>query len=780
MNDLRDKGKSGARTITEECSTIELPHCPYSPYRIYFDLRMDLFTNSSKSKGEPLASRMRPRTLDEYAGQDHIIGPGRLLRRAIQLDQLSSIILYGPPGTGKTTLARVIANTTKRHFMTINAVLSGVKEIREAIDKARELMDLYDQKTILFVDEVHRWNKSQQDALLPWVENGTFILIGATIENPFFEVNRALVSRSRIFQLVPLGDRDLYRIAEQAIRDPERGYGAWNVTFDDEALDHIVRVANGDARSLLGAIELAVETTPDSFPPRPGSVIRITLEAAEESIQKKAVLYDKDGDYHFDTASVFIKSLRGSDPDAALYWLAKMTAAGEDPRFIFRRMLILASEDVGLADPNAIVVVNALASAFERVGLPEGRFHLTEAALYLSTCPKSNSALGFFDALKSVEAEKDADVPDPFKDSSRDKTALGHGDGYLYPHAYKDHWVAQAYLPESLAGRIFYKPTSMGYEAGIRDIVTARREAQLEAVFESVSGMALTYGETPARIDEWYSRTVESDSGVNADLRGRIFRNTSLARYSRVFDVNAGSGLLVWEALRRVPEGSVYCLVESEESKRIIENYSSILPDPERPVLLTGTLALFDPANHPELEKSLRFDAIIGRNPFTGIGSREACFTMLIALLSEGGELSIAQILPSMGTRLSALADASRLEGRGIDVSVLRASEEEMYSSETNPAYGFDGRTLELECANAGFKNAHAEIVEYENERLVTGKDLSRWFNLDGGTGPTYGKLLVKRFTEAQVKLIRQSFTEQLENRKVPWKRSFAFVSGKK
>ncbi len=316
-------------------------------------------SNRIDSKSQPLAYRMRPRTLDEYIGQDHIIGPGRLLRRSIQADQLSSVIFYGPPGTGKTTLARVIANTTKSHFSTINAVLSGVKELREEIDSAKNRLDLYGKRTILFVDEVHRWNKSQQDALLPWVENGTFILIGATTENPFFEVNAALVSRSRIFQLKPLTTEDLTKIAWQAIRDKDRGYGKLDVSFEDGALEHLVDVASGDARSLLNALELAVVTTPHE-----DDKVYITKETAEESIQRKAVLYDKEGDYHFDVISAFIKSLRGSDPDAALYWLAKMVYAGEDPRFIFRRMMISACEDVGLADPNAIVVVQSDAAAF--------------------------------------------------------------------------------------------------------------------------------------------------------------------------------------------------------------------------------------------------------------------------------------------------------------------------------------------------------------------------------------------------------------------------------
>ncbi|HEY9693970.1 MAG TPA: AAA family ATPase [Oculatellaceae cyanobacterium] len=416
--------------------------------------QMDLFEQHHLQQAEneaPLAARMRPRTLDEFIGQDHIIAPGRLLQRAITLDQLSSVIFYGPPGTGKTTLARVIANSTRAHFIAINAVLSGVKEIRAAIDTATEKRKKHNQRTILFVDEVHRFNKSQQDALLPWVENGTVILIGATTENPYFEVNKALVSRSRIFQLKQLNNDDLYRIVEQTLNDRERGYGNLKVNIDPSALDHLVNVANGDARSLLNALELAVETTP----PDETGIIYVTLAVAEESIQQRAVLYDKEGDAHFDTISAFIKSLRGSDPDAPLYWLAKMVYAGEDPRFIFRRMLILTSEDVGLADPNAVVIVNSCAEAFDRVGMPEGRYHLAQATLYLANAPKSNSVMGFFDALAAVEREKESEVPTHLKDGNRDKKGFGHGAGYLYPHAYQDHWIEQQYLPASLQGQVF-------------------------------------------------------------------------------------------------------------------------------------------------------------------------------------------------------------------------------------------------------------------------------------------------------------------------------------
>ena len=449
----------------------------------------ELFAQTNLLK-EPLASRMRPQTLDEYIGQDHIVGRGRLLRRAIAADQLTSVIFYGPPGSGKTTLARVIANHTKSNFITLNAVLTGVADIRNSIKQAEDYYNLYSRRTILFVDEVHRWNKAQQDALLPWVENGTIILIGATTENPFFEVNKALVSRSRVFQLKPLTKDDLKKAADQALKNNDRGYGHWNVEFEEGALEHLIDTANGDARSLLNALELAVETTPEKWnphgnPPEPayGSTIFISKEAAEESIQKKVVLYDRDGDYHYDIISAFIKSLRGRDPDGAMYWLARMVRAGEDPHFIFRRMLISACEDTGLADPMAIAIVTACEEAFDRVGLPEGRYQLAHAALYLATCPKSNSSMAFFDALSSVESE-DAEVPNHLKDSSRDAEGFGHGSGYLYPHAYRDHWVAQQYLPDALMGRVFYTPSTQGYENEIRNDVLSRRELQIAAILE--------------------------------------------------------------------------------------------------------------------------------------------------------------------------------------------------------------------------------------------------------------------------------------------------------
>ncbi|HEX9681040.1 MAG TPA: AAA family ATPase, partial [Anaerolineales bacterium] len=418
---------------------------------------------------------MRPRSLDEFVGQEPILGPGKLLRRAIEADRLfSSILLWGPPGSGKTTLARIIANHTRSHFETLSAVLAGVRELRLVMEAARERRALHGQRTIVFVDEVHRWNKAQQDALLPQVEDGTITLIGATTENPYFEVIGALVSRSRIFQLRPLEDDEVRTILGRAITDADRGYGSRRVAIDEAALDHLVQVAGGDARNALNALELAVESTP---PARDGT-IAIDLAVAQESIQRRAVLYDKDGDVHYDTISAFIKSVRGSDPDAALYWLAKMLYAGESPRFIVRRLLILAGEDIGLADPMGLVVAAAAAQAFEYVGLPEGVYPIVEATLYLATAPKSNSAGSYFKAYRHLEETGVVEVPVHLRDDNRDAAAFGHGEGYQYPHEHPEHHIGQQYLPGSLMGTYFYRPSDQGHEREIARRLAQWREAQ--------------------------------------------------------------------------------------------------------------------------------------------------------------------------------------------------------------------------------------------------------------------------------------------------------------
>ncbi len=590
---------------------------------------MDLFEQRRQEltvSEAPLAARMRPRSLDEFIGQEAIIGPGRLLRRAIQADQLSSLIFYGPPGTGKTTLARVIANTTMAQFVAINAVLGGVKDIREAIELAQTHRGQFGRRTILFVDEVHRFNKAQQDALLPWVENGTVILIGATTENPFFEVNKALVSRSRVFQLKPLDADDLSRIVQQVLSDPERGYGKQTIQVDDDALGHLINVANGDARTVLNALELAVETTPADS----DDMIRITLPVAEDSIQQRAVLYDKEGDAHFDIISAFIKSVRGSDPDAALYWLARMVYAGEDPRYIFRRLVILAGEDVGMADPNAVVVVTGCAAAFDRVGMPEGRYPLAQATLYLATAPKSNSVMAFFDALAAVKDEREGDVPNAMRDATRDKKGFGHGAGYLYPHAYRDHWVAQQYLPGGLQGQVFYQPSDQGYEAKIQVQVARRREAQLAALVESNNERsmpeALTYGPLDRQQDKWLQRATGVLGEQLGGVRDRIFTRLNPQRHHVLLDLNASTGLLTWEAVRQVPEGGVYSCARSLKAYEALVEQSEMLSELARPVVLSVGESDWMSALQQQAAESARlrpsFDGVIGRNVLMGISDK--------------------------------------------------------------------------------------------------------------------------------------------------------------
>lgn len=410
----------------------------------------------------PLASRMRPKSLNEFVGQNHIIGEGCLLNRAIKADRLTSMIFYGPPGTGKTTLARIIANTTERNFEQINAVMDGVKDIRRIIANAKELLALSARRTILFIDEIHRFNRSQQDALLPSVEKGIITLIGATTENPFFEVNAPLLSRSRIFKLETLSNEAISQIITNALTDKINGLGNLKIKITEEAFNHIIRVCNGDARTALNAVELAVLTTQEDEQ----GVINITLDIAVESIQQKAIYYDKNHDAHYDTVSAFIKSMRGSDPDAALYYLARMIEAGEDIRFIARRIIICASEDVGNADPMSLIIANNAAQACNFVGFPEGRIILAQAVSYIACAPKSNSSYkAIKDAQQAVREKEFSGIPNSLKDASYKSAAkLGHGKGYIYPHNYKDNFVVQQYLPDSVKNDRYYYPSSNGHE----------------------------------------------------------------------------------------------------------------------------------------------------------------------------------------------------------------------------------------------------------------------------------------------------------------------------
>ncbi|MBP3782126.1 MAG: replication-associated recombination protein A [Butyrivibrio sp.] len=438
---------------------------------------MDLFQymrENNMEKESPLAARMRPRTLDEVVGQQHIIGKDKLLYRAISADKLNSIILYGPPGTGKTTLAKVIANTTKAEFTQINATIAGKKDMEEVVAKAKDNLGMYGKKTILFIDEIHRFNKGQQDYLLPFVEDGTVVLIGATTENPYFEVNGALISRSIIFELKPLSPDDIKKLLNRAVTDTERGMGSYKAVLDEDAADFLADIADGDARHALNAIELGIMTTERSG----DGLIHITREVAEECIQRKVARYDKDGDNHYDTISAFIKSMRGSDPDAAVYYLARMLDAGEDPKFIVRRMMVCASEDVGNADPQALQVAVAASLAVERLGMPEARITLAQAVTYIATAPKSNAAyLAVDEAIQTVRETGNLPIPAHLQDAHyKSAGKLGHGIGYKYAHDYKDHYVKQQYLPYELNGKEFYNPTGNGYELKIKEHMKRLKE----------------------------------------------------------------------------------------------------------------------------------------------------------------------------------------------------------------------------------------------------------------------------------------------------------------
>ncbi|MBQ6787590.1 MAG: replication-associated recombination protein A [Lachnospiraceae bacterium] len=431
---------------------------------------MDLFEymkSTTLEKESPLAARLRPTTLEEVVGQSHIIGKDKLLYRAIKADKISSIIFYGPPGTGKTTLAKVIANTTSAEFTQINATIAGKKDMEEVVNQAKNTLAMYGKRTILFIDEIHRFNKSQQDYLLPFVEDGTIILIGATTENPYFEVNGALISRSIIFELKPIEKEDIKTLLKRAVYDKEKGMGSFDAEIDEDALEFLADLSGGDARHALNAIELGVMTTDRSEDGK----IHITVEVAQECIQKRRVLYDKNGDNHYDTISAFIKSMRGSDPDAAVYYLAKMLYAGEEVAFIARRIMICAAEDVGNADPNALVVAVSASQAVERIGMPEAQIILSQAATYVACAPKSNSACNaIFAANDEIRRSGNLPIPTHLQDAHYKGAAkLGHGTGYKYAHDYPNHYVEQQYLPYELKGRTFYEPSWNGYEAKIRE-----------------------------------------------------------------------------------------------------------------------------------------------------------------------------------------------------------------------------------------------------------------------------------------------------------------------
>lgn len=431
---------------------------------------MDLFTLNMENqlkKNAPLADRMRPSTIEEFVGQKHILGEGKFLNRAIKADRITSMIFYGPPGTGKTTLAMIIANSTNMNFEKLSAVTSGVKDIREVIHRAEEGLKLYNKRTILFIDEIHRFNKAQQDALLPFVERGIIILIGATTENPYFEVNKALLSRMMVVSLKPLGKKDIYDIILNALKDEDRGLGKYKVNISDEAIDYLIAISDGDGRIALNSLEIAVLSTPEDNE----GIINIDLDTIKECILVKSAKYDKSGDEHYDTISAFIKSMRGSDPDATLYWLAKMINAGEDPKFIARRIIICASEDVGNADPQALMVAVAAFNAVDVIGMPEGRIVLAQAAVYVACAPKSNASyVGINKALEDIRNKPIGKVPGHLKDASyKGAASFGHGKGYKYPHDYKNAYVKQQYLPDEYLDAKYYRPTNNGYEKIIKE-----------------------------------------------------------------------------------------------------------------------------------------------------------------------------------------------------------------------------------------------------------------------------------------------------------------------
>ncbi len=441
---------------------------------------MDLFTMSMEDnlkRNAPLADRMRPESLDDFVGQDHLVGENKFLKRSIKADRLTSMIFYGPPGTGKTTLAMIIANTTNMRFEKLSAVTSGVKDIREVIHRAEESLKLHNKRTILFIDEIHRFNKAQQDALLPFVERGIIILIGATTENPYFEVNKALLSRTMVINLESLKRQDLLKLVHMALEDKNRGLGNFQVDISNEAVDYLITIAEGDGRLVLNSLEIGVLSTPENNK----GIKVIDLDTIKESIMIKTARYDKGGNEHYDTISAFIKSMRGSDPDASLYWLAKMINAGEDPRFIARRIIIAAAEDVGNADPNALILANAAFNGLINIGMPEARILLSQAALYVATAPKSNAAcVGIDRALDDIRTMEVGDIPKHLKDSHyQGAQKLGYGIDYKYPHDYEGNYVKQTYLPLGMEEKTYYKPTSNGYEKEIKTRLKKLQEKKL-------------------------------------------------------------------------------------------------------------------------------------------------------------------------------------------------------------------------------------------------------------------------------------------------------------
>ena len=736
----------------------------------------DLFGHHRETilaKVAPLADRLRPKTLDDFVGQEGILGQGRLLRRAIAADRVGNLILHGPPGVGKTTLARIIAGSTRAHFSSLNAVLAGVKDLRIEVDAAKERLERHSLRTTLFIDEVHRFNSAQQDALLPWVENGTLTLIGATTENPFFEVNKALVSRSRLFRLQPLEPAHLRQLLNRALKDREVGYGDRPIVISEEASEHLLDVAGGDARSLLNALELAVETTA----PNADGLISIDLAIAEESIQQRAVLYDKQGDAHFDTISAFIKSLRGSDADAALFWLARMVEAGENPRFIFRRMLISAGEDIGLADPQAIVVVEACAAAFERVGLPEGLYPLAQAALYLAGAEKSNSLLGFFDALKSVKTANRQQVPAHLRDGNRDGKAFGDGAGYRYPHAYAEHWVAQQYLPTSLQGEVFWQPGHLGWEGALRQRLQQRRAAQLAAAAETAAdqGDVLSSSPDDPQLERWLQRQATAEGERLDALRRRLWAGAPWQRHDRVLILEAHSLLWALDPLEATPEGEVVITVgHGSDQERLaaqlqlldaLRQPQVVVCPPDQPEALTSNLQA----------KGARFEWIAARQPWRHLepGGVEAWLTALEGLISPQGQWRLLFSTPRIGpaTGLLAALKAQPITRPGANTS--------FQADLTNLLRELaDQETAGLEAGDANQRIASSwlgshgwtvtsELWDESLELEISPARIARWL-ADGSSYRTQLEALGNQpLTAIQIELLHRGFGQRL-NQTIP------------
>lgn len=712
----------------------------------------DLFESLQAPRVEPLAARMRPRNLDEYMGQQHILAEGRLLRRAILSDQLSSLIFYGPPGTGKTTLAQVIARHTKSHFMSLNAVLSGLANIRECIQEARQHYAIQAQKSILFIDEVHRFNKTQQDALLPHVENGTIILIGATTENPYFEVNKALVSRSRIFELHPLTENDLEEVFERALNDQQLGYGKIKINFDQDAKHHLIQTCNGDARSLLNAIELAIEPEIKTQKKQ----IHIRLSDAEESIQKRAVLYDKDGDAHYDIISAFIKSIRGSDPDAALYWMAKMLQGGEDPRFIFRRMLISASEDIGLAKPDCLNIVVNCARAYDYVGMPEGRYHLTHACLVLCNAPKSNSTMGFFDAIQAVEQSNDAkdSVPNHLKDKSRDGKDLGHGKGYQYPHAYQDHWVAQQYLPDNLSDKVFYHPSKQGEEKLVYDQVQRRRELTWSVLLEK-QHQAISISDQQTH--EWQQHSLDNFEKQMQWCRNVILEKAQLTRSDLVLDLHASTGLLTLEACRHIVEGGVHAISWSQDEHETLEKLSQSLSDFERPKIYRGSNSKL-----PIQElKGIQFDKVLSRHIWDHGWDLSTLFESLNALTHKNSLFISYDYLFQEEQRLSDTLLQFLPQSKHSDLSLLKNMEQEFLDSNFLQK---KFRREDLEKNFSTWTNIEQHIYPVQLKKYFHSETIEKWF----GNSSPFGRFLESHLDQDNInKLLHLCL--QLAHNEVEW-----------